>query len=97
MTSEALTASLVIEVVTTNHAEQQATNTHMSNFKTREEFVAARDARDRPLPMPKLILHALQININAGRLPEPEANGTPSGQNFNDTNSLDMMAERESA
>ncbi|MCQ1800227.1 MBL fold metallo-hydrolase, partial [Neorhizobium galegae] len=31
--------------------------------------------RDRSLPMPKLILHALQININGGRLPEPEANG----------------------
>ena len=56
--------------------EQKATNTHMSKFKTREQFVAARDARDRTLPMPKLILHALQININAGRLPEPEANGT---------------------
>ncbi len=25
--------------------------------------------------MPRLILHALQVNINAGRLPEPEANG----------------------
>jgi len=25
--------------------------------------------------MPKLILHALQVNIQAGRLPEPEANG----------------------
>jgi hypothetical protein len=25
--------------------------------------------------MPKLILHALQININGGQLPEPEDNG----------------------
>jgi hypothetical protein len=25
--------------------------------------------------MPKLILHALQVNIAAGRLPEPESNG----------------------
>ena len=25
--------------------------------------------------MPKLILHALQVNMNGGRLPEPEANG----------------------
>ena len=32
-------------------------------------------ARDRTLPMPKLILYALQINTNAGRLPEPEDNG----------------------
>ena len=34
-----------------------------------------RDARDKTLPMPKLILHALQVNINGGRLPEPESNG----------------------
>ena len=25
--------------------------------------------------MPKLILHALQVNLNGGRLPDPEANG----------------------
>ena len=57
-------------------AEQKATNIHMSKHLTEAEFVAAREARDRTLPMPKLILHALQINTNAGRLPEPEANGT---------------------
>ena len=38
-------------------------------------FVATREARDKTLPMPKLILHALQVNTNAGRLPEPESNG----------------------
>ena len=56
-------------------AEQKAKNTHMSVHKTEAEYVAARDARDRTLPMPKLILHALQVNINGGRLPDPEANG----------------------
>lgn len=56
-------------------AEQKATNTHMSVYTTEAEFVAAREARDRTLPMPKLILHALQVNTNAGRLPEPEADG----------------------
>ncbi|WP_332719772.1 MBL fold metallo-hydrolase [Pelagibacterium mangrovi] len=56
-------------------AEQRATNTHISKCKTEAEFVAVRDARDKTLPMPKLILHALQINTNAGRLPEPESNG----------------------
>jgi hypothetical protein len=25
--------------------------------------------------MPKLILHALQVNVRGGRLPEPEDNG----------------------
>lgn len=56
-------------------AEQKARNTHISKFPTEAEFVAVREARDKTLPMPKLILHALQININGGRLPEPEANG----------------------
>jgi len=56
-------------------AEQRATNTHMSKCKTEAEFVAVREARDRTLAMPKLILHALQVNINGGRLPEPEVNG----------------------
>ena len=56
-------------------AEQKASNTHISKCKTEAEFVAVRNARDKTLPMPKLILHALQINTNAGRLPEPETNG----------------------
>ena len=37
--------------------------------------MALREKRDRELPMPKLILHALQVNIRGGRLPEPEGNG----------------------
>lgn len=56
-------------------AEQRATNTHMSKCATEAEFVAVREARDKTLAMPKLILHALQVNMNGGRLPEPEANG----------------------
>jgi len=56
-------------------AEQKTKNTHMSTCHTEAEFIAVREKRDRSLPMPKLILHALQININGGRLPEPEANG----------------------
>ncbi len=42
---------------------------------TEVAFVALREARDKTLPMPKLILHALQVNIRGGRLPEPDANG----------------------
>jgi glyoxylase-like metal-dependent hydrolase (beta-lactamase superfamily II) len=56
-------------------AEQKARNTHMAKCKTEAEFVTVREGRDETLPMPKLILHALQVNINGGRLPEPEANG----------------------
>ena len=56
-------------------AEQRDTNSHLVKAKTEAEFVAVREERDRTLPMPKLILHALQVNIRGGRLPEPEADG----------------------
>ena len=56
-------------------AEQLATNIHISKYAGEKEFVAMREARDKTLPMPRLILHALQVNMNGGRLPEPESNG----------------------
>jgi len=56
-------------------AEQRMKNTHLIKARTEEEFVALREARDRELAMPKLILHSLQVNIRGGRLPEPEDNG----------------------
>ncbi len=56
-------------------AQQRAENEHLVKARSEEEFVALRKARDRTLPMPKLILHSLQVNIRGGRLPEPEANG----------------------
>ncbi|MCG8274708.1 bifunctional sulfur transferase/dioxygenase Blh [Aquamicrobium sp. NLF2-7] len=55
-------------------AVQKHSNPHIAG-QTEESFVALREARDATLPMPKLILHALQVNINGGRLPEPESNG----------------------
>ena len=38
-------------------------------------FVLERQTRDRTLVAPALILPSLQVNIRAGRLPAPEANG----------------------
>lgn len=55
-------------------AEQKRANPHVAGLG-KAAFVALREARDKTLPMPKLILHALQINIRGGRLPEPEENG----------------------
>lgn len=57
-------------------AEQKAHNTHISRCASEADYVSVREARDATLPMPKLILHALQVNIRGGRLPEPEENGT---------------------
>ena len=56
-------------------AEQKARNSHMVEAKSEAEFVRIRQARDATLPMPKLILHALQVNIRGGQLPPPDANG----------------------
>ncbi|UHC17116.1 MBL fold metallo-hydrolase [Methylobacterium currus] len=56
-------------------AQQRAENLHLVDTPGEEAFVRMREARDRGLPMPRLILHALQVNIRGGRLPEPEANG----------------------
>ncbi|RAI55360.1 MBL fold metallo-hydrolase [Roseicella frigidaeris] len=55
-------------------AQQKAENAHVRG-QDEASFVSLRTARDRTLPMPKLILPALQVNIAGGRLPEPEANG----------------------
>ena len=55
--------------------EQKRSNKHLVEAKTERQFVELREERDRKLPMPKLMLHALQINIDGGRLPDPEANG----------------------
>jgi glyoxylase-like metal-dependent hydrolase (beta-lactamase superfamily II) len=55
--------------------QQKSENIHLKEARTEAEFVALRQARDQKLPMPKLILQSLQVNIRGGRLPEPELNG----------------------
>lgn len=55
--------------------EQKATNEHVAEGQTEERFVSLRNERDAQLPMPKLILQSLQVNMMGGCLPEPEANG----------------------
>jgi glyoxylase-like metal-dependent hydrolase (beta-lactamase superfamily II) len=56
-------------------ARQKAENLHLLQAHDEDEFAALRQARDAKLPMPKLILHALQVNMAGGRLPAPEQNG----------------------
>jgi glyoxylase-like metal-dependent hydrolase (beta-lactamase superfamily II) len=59
----------------TTVTEQKAANVHIAG-KTREEFVAMREARDATLGMPRLIIPSIQVNMRAGRMPPPEDNGT---------------------
>ena len=55
----------------TTVAEQRADNIHVKDGITEDEFVTTREARDRTLTMPKLIIPALQVNMKAGELPAP--------------------------
>ena len=50
-------------------------NVHIHEGVTEDQFVEMRTQRDATLSMPKLILPALQVNIRAGHLPEPEDDG----------------------
>ncbi len=59
----------------TTVAEQRAANVHIGGGKSEDEFVAMREARDKTLDTPKLLLPAIQVNIRAGRFPPAEANG----------------------
>jgi glyoxylase-like metal-dependent hydrolase (beta-lactamase superfamily II) len=59
----------------TTVADQRKSNIHIRDGVSEAEFVAMRTARDAKLDMPVLILPAVQINIRAGDLPPPEANG----------------------
>ncbi len=54
---------------------QRRNNIHVGDGAGEDAYVALRTARDATLPMPALILPAVQTNIRAGALPPPEANG----------------------
>lgn len=56
-------------------AEHLASNKHFAGLPSEDDFVSVRDARDATLPLPKLMLTALQVNIRGGRMPAPESNG----------------------
>ncbi|ENU91624.1 hypothetical protein F971_02716 [Acinetobacter vivianii] len=62
-------------VCETSIQAQKQSNIHLNAATPKQEFVQMRQARDATLSMPKLILPAIQINMDAGRFPEPEANG----------------------
>ena len=59
----------------TTIAAQKAGNIHVRDGIDEHTFIAVRSARDATLSMPALILPAVQVNIRAGQLPEPEDNG----------------------
>ncbi len=68
-------AATTLSIETTIGAERTG-NVHVHDGVTEDDFVAMREARDKTLGMPRLILPSIQVNMRAGHLPPPEANGT---------------------
>jgi glyoxylase-like metal-dependent hydrolase (beta-lactamase superfamily II) len=59
----------------TTVAEERRHNVHVHDGISEDEFVTMRNARDRTLDMPRLIIPSVQVNMRAGELPPPEEDG----------------------
>ncbi len=59
----------------TSVGAQKSQNIHVGQGRTEAEFVTLRTSRDATLSMPKLLLPSVQVNMQAGELPEASANG----------------------
>jgi glyoxylase-like metal-dependent hydrolase (beta-lactamase superfamily II) len=60
----------------TTVAAERAHNVHVHDGIAEAEFVAMRKRRDATLSAPALLFPSVQVNVRAGHLPPPEANGT---------------------
>ncbi len=59
----------------TTVAQERASNIHIRDGVSEDEFVAMRQQRDATLAAPALLLPSIQVNIRAGCLPTAESNG----------------------
>ena len=59
----------------TTVVEERNNNVHVGEGSTEDKFVAMREARDKTLGMPTLILPSVQVNIRVGEFPPEEDNG----------------------
>jgi glyoxylase-like metal-dependent hydrolase (beta-lactamase superfamily II) len=55
----------------TTVGEQKRTNVALKESTSQVDFVTFREKRDATLPAPKLLFQSVQVNIDAGHLPEP--------------------------
>ena len=56
-------------------AEQLASNIHIGKGVSEDDYVAMRQARDKTLSAPTLLLPSIQVNMRAGKLPPADSNG----------------------
>ena len=59
----------------TTVAEERASNIHVRDGVTEDAFVRLREARDKTLALPNLIIPSIQVNIRGGNLPAPDETG----------------------
>lgn len=59
----------------TTIGDEKAKNIQLKQETTRNQFVEFRTSRDKTLSAPRLLLPSVQVNIDAGKLPQPEKNG----------------------
>ena len=59
----------------TTVAEERRSNQHIHEGVGEDEFVAMREARDKTLATPKLLIPSIQVNMRAGRFPPAEEDG----------------------
>lgn len=59
----------------TTVAEEKAGNKHVKDGTDEDSFVDMRTTRDAELDLPALIIPSIQVNIRAGRLPDPGPDG----------------------
>jgi len=59
----------------TTVAEERGQNAHVKDGISEDDFVAMREARDATLAAPELLMPSIQVNMRAGHLPPPDANG----------------------
>lgn len=55
-------------------AAQKSGNVQLKGSTTRTEFVTFRTQRDKGLEAPRLLFQSVQVNVDAGRLPDPSDN-----------------------
>lgn len=55
--------------------EQMENNIQLKKTTSEEEFLEFREARDKTLTAPKLLLPSIQVNMNGGQFTEAESNG----------------------
>lgn len=55
--------------------EERAANVHVHEGVSENDYVAMRQARDKTLSAPTLLLPSIQVNMRAGKLPPADSNG----------------------